>query len=191
MRWLGFLHRLQLFSDGNRPEWRDVLIVRREGVVVPLGVVSNTNLNSNNFDGTVDSISRNQDDDRMSDDQAELWTLVYSTIRMKQGRDSSPYACLNFLANERRTGEGTILINEETAVVREELWTTDQLNTIEPQHRKIHDFEDDRPIVVFEHKNRKLLVDGNHRVARWIAQGKIRTHRILLVSMRKKTVTVS
>lgn len=120
----------------------------------------------------------------MTDDQATLWALVYSTIRMNKNRDTSLNGCLNFLANERRSGEGTVLINEETAVVREESWTTDQLTALDTQHKKMHNFDDDRPIVVFEHNNRKLLVDGNHRVARWLAAGVQKERRVLLITLR-------
>lgn len=121
----------------------------------------------------------------MSDDQSALWDLENKTIRMKEGRDSSPNACLNFLANERLSDNESILLNEKTAIVREELWTTDQLKGLNPKHRKTHDFDDARPAVVVEYMNRKILVDGNHRVARWLKEGLRTEHRVLLIYLRK------
>lgn len=56
----------------------------------------------------------------MNSDQNKLWELVYSIIRINPTRDTSINACLNFLANGRRTGKGTIEINENTALIREE-----------------------------------------------------------------------
>lgn len=105
---------------------------------------------------------------------------------MKPGRDASPNACLNFLANERLPDGESILLNENTAVVREECWTTDQLKELDSKHTKTHDFDDPRPVVVVEYKNRKILVDGNHRVARWLKVGPHAEHQVLLISLQKE-----
>ena len=121
----------------------------------------------------------------MPNDQSVLWDLIYEIIKMKPRRDASPNSCLNYLANERLPKGESILLNDKTAVVREEKWATDRLVELDPKHNRIHDFDDHRPAVVVEYKDRRILVDGNHRVARWLKNGLSAEHRILLISLLK------
>ncbi len=102
---------------------------------------------------------------------------------MPKHSDNSPNACLNRLTNERLSGCSQIQLNEKTAVVREELWPTAQLNILERKHQRVHNFNDDRPVIVVEYGNRKILVDGNHRVTRWITGAYQSQHRVLLISL--------
>lgn len=114
------------------------------------------------------------------ENQKELWELVYGTLWPKK---SDANACLNRLTTER-PGLSRIHLDENTAIVREEQWSTEQLAILERKHEKVHGFGDDRPIVVVEVGERKIVVDGNHRVTRWLRSGVSRQHRILLIRLR-------
>jgi hypothetical protein len=114
--------------------------------------------------------------------QSELWNLVHKTLNPKKS-DVSPNACLNRLTNERLNGT-TIALTPDTAVVREELWPTNHLTRLDRKHRKMHDFDDERPIVVVEYGARLILVDGNHRVTRWLASGHNSERRLLIIRLR-------
>lgn len=122
----------------------------------------------------------------MGDGQSALWTLVYKTLKPKDS-DSSPNACLNRLTNERLSSQPVIQLNEKTAVVREEVWLTEHLNTLGRKHERMHELEDDRPIIVVEYQKRKLLIDGNHRVTRWLSEGLREQHRVLLIALQKES----
>ena len=121
-------------------------------------------------------------------DQLRLWALVHSLLQPK-ARDRTPNACLNRLTNERPEGK-RLNLNELTADVREESWPTDNLSVLDAWHTRTYDFDDDRPIVVVEVGARLLLVDGNHRVARWLFQPRSdRQHRVLLIRPRAEQRT--
>jgi hypothetical protein len=114
--------------------------------------------------------------------QPALWDLVHGTLTPKKS-DASPNSCLNRLTNERLSRNG-ISLNPETATVREEVWRTEQLLRFDRKHERMHDFEDDRPLVAVEHSGRCILIDGNHRVTRWLASNEAREHRVLIISLR-------
>ena len=119
----------------------------------------------------------------MSDDQQTLWGLVYKTLKPK-ATDASPNACLNRLTNERLSGVPCVYLNEKTAVVRRAHWSTEGLSALDRKHKRMHDFEDDRPIVVVEYRGRKILIDGNHRVTRWLTTHAVKRHEVLLITPR-------
>jgi hypothetical protein len=114
--------------------------------------------------------------------QSDLWTLVHSTLRPKPS-DPSPNACLNRLINERLSSQ-RVSLNPETAVVCEEHWPSEDLAHLDRWHTKMHDFDDDRPIVVVQLASRKILIDGNHRVTRWLSTGAGRVRPVLLIRPR-------
>ena len=111
--------------------------------------------------------------------QSELWDLVYGALWWER-KDASPTACLNRLTNERLSGS-KLALDPTTAEVREEWWQTNELSRLERKHNKVHDFDDDRPIVVVEFEGRLILVDGNHRVTRWLASGHNVERQLLIV----------
>ena len=104
--------------------------------------------------------------------------MVYSILRPK-AKDGSPNACLNRLVNERSLNKRVVL-NEKTANVSEELWASPLLQKLDRWHKKQHDFDDDRPLVVVDIELRKLVIDGNHRLTRWLATSAV-AHRPVLV----------
>lgn len=116
-------------------------------------------------------------------ESASLWALVYETLRPKKS-DPTPNACFNRLVNERLTGVPTVQVDERTAAIREEVWPTEQLSMLERKHEKKYEYEDDRPIVVVEYREKKLLIDGNHRVNRWLSKGVDGRHHVLLITLQ-------
>lgn len=120
-------------------------------------------------------------------DQAALWAMVHAQLRPKAS-DGSANGCLNRLTNER-LGAARVLVDATTAHVRLERWPTAALGTLDAKHTRTHLFEDERPIVVVCVHRRLLLVDGNHRVAAWLAQlsagAPSRLHGVLLVQLRR------
>ena len=72
-------------------------------------------------------------------------------------------------------------LNAETTIVRLESWPMERIGTLDSKHQEIHEFEDERPIVVVELENRDLLVDGNHRVAKWMKEGEVKNRGVLVL----------
>jgi hypothetical protein len=107
-----------------------------------------------------------------------LWTLTLGTLRPKNTETAE--ACLNRLTNERKDVR-RLRLTADTVDLRLEQWPLERLQTLDWKHQKIHHFDDDRAIVVIDLDERKLLVDGNHRVARWLMKADPRTYPVILV----------
>jgi hypothetical protein len=119
-------------------------------------------------------------------EQAALWALVYCTLSPKK-TDHSPNACLNRLTNERLKSS-RVQLNPSTAFVCEESWQREQLSGLDAKHHKTHTFDDERPIVVVKLEDKYLLVDGNHRVARWLSLAPTnRQYRVLLIRPQSRS----
>jgi hypothetical protein len=110
--------------------------------------------------------------------QEQLWALVYETLRPKG--NETPNECLNRLTNERK-GVPRLRLNPQTTVISLERWSSERLRILDAKHNKHHDFDDFRPIVVIDIGDRKLLVDGNHRVARSLMKEESSEHEVLLL----------
>lgn len=115
--------------------------------------------------------------------ERELWALAYRTLKPKP-TDSSPDACLNRLVRERISGRAPAEVNENTATIRKELWTLEQLESLDRKHDRVNDMDDNRPLVVVKYGDRKLLIDGNHRVNRWLAGRSDSLHEVLLIEVQ-------
>ena len=109
-----------------------------------------------------------------------LWVLAYKTLNPKVS-DASPNACLNRLVNERLAKGSSVEIKEGTWIIREENWPTSQLGILDRKHRQTNECDDLRPIIVVEVDGRNLLIDGNHRVSRWLSESSTE-HRVLIIS---------
>lgn len=118
----------------------------------------------------------------MGQEQTALWRLVYATLNPKP--KETPAECLSRLTNERLPEGIRIEVNPETAEVREEKWSNARLVSLERKHMRSHDFDDDRQIIVFESKGRNILIDGNHRVTRWLAEPPDRDRAVLIISLK-------
>lgn len=114
-----------------------------------------------------------------TNEQSLLWTLVYATLSPKANETEN--GCLNRLTNERRPGVPPMHLAPGTALVSREHWLLERLRTLDKKHEKYHDFDDGRPLVVIDLGERKLLVDGNHRVTRWLMKGDSRPYEVLLI----------
>lgn len=116
------------------------------------------------------------------ENQEQLWALVYETLRPKG--NETPNECLNRLTNERK-GVPRLRLNQQTTVISLEQWSSEHLCILDVKHNRNHCFDDSRPIVVIDLGERKLLVDGNHRVARWLMKEESREYEVLLLHPNK------
>jgi len=115
--------------------------------------------------------------------ERELWALVYGTMKPKV-TDPSPNACLNRLVRERISGRAPPEVNEMTATIQREFWTVEQLQALERKHERVNDENDNRPLVVVKYSHRKLLIDGNHRVNRWLAAQSGSQREVLVIEVK-------
>lgn len=113
----------------------------------------------------------------------ELWALAYGTLKPK-ATDPSPNACLNRLVRERISSRAPPEVNEATATIQKEVWTLEQLQALERKHDRVNDKDDNRPLVVVKYSDRKLLIDGNHRVNRWLAARSGSQREVLLIEVK-------
>src|SRR5687767_13306843 len=98
-------------------------------------------------------------------DAAELWDVVFRTLKPKA--TETPQECLNRLVRER-ISDKKLVVDASTAAIREERWPTSELKRLKLKHDRTNDKDDRRPIVVVDYKGEPLLIDGNHRVNRWL-----------------------
>lgn len=98
-------------------------------------------------------------------DQPALWQLVYTTIKPK--RVETPNECINRLAKEYFAADH-IWLSESSTSVSYEKWPMQQLAKVERHHRRMHEVDDDRPVVILERGARRVVIDGNHRITRWL-----------------------
>lgn len=61
---------------------------------------------------------------------------------------------------------------------RREQWTTDALRKLTRGHKFTQGKDFDCPIVVVEYEGAQRVLDGNHRINRWIAAGDTRLHDV-------------
>jgi hypothetical protein len=111
---------------------------------------------------------------------ANLWDLVFRTLKPKA--TESPQECLNRLVRER-ISDKKLIVDETTATIREEIWPTSELKRLKRKHDRMNDKDDRRPIVVVRYNSELLLVDGNHRVNRWLSNSPIPEHDVLLIAI--------
>lgn len=119
----------------------------------------------------------------MEQRERELWALAYGTLKPKP-KDPSANACLNRLVRERISGRVPAELNENTATIRKELWTLEQLESLDRKHVRMNDVDDNRPLVVVMYGDRKLVIDGNHRVNRWLAERSGGLREVLLIEVQ-------
>lgn len=117
----------------------------------------------------------------MSETTAELWDLVFRTLRPKATESSQQ--CLNRLVRER-ISDKNVVVNSQTASIRKEVWPTSELKRLKTKHGRTNDEDDRRPIVVLEYKTELLIIDGNHRVNRWLSDSPIPEHDVLLITVK-------
>jgi hypothetical protein len=112
---------------------------------------------------------------------AESWDLVFRTLKPKA--TESPQECLNRLVRER-ISDKKLVVDASTATIRRDLLSTLELQRLKRKHDRTNDKDDRRPIVVVEYKGEPLLVDGNHRVNRWLSSSRISEHDVLWIAMK-------
>ena len=66
---------------------------------------------------------------------------------------------------------------------RQEEWTTDQLERLTRGHNDTSGKDFDCPIIVAEYEGVRRLLDGNHRINRWIAARDTQLHKVNIHSI--------
>ncbi len=86
------------------------------------------------------------------------------------------------LAKNTRPSECTrnthLNIQKHQVKSRRGQWTTDDLGKLTRGHPSTGGFDVDCPIIVAEYEGQQWLLDGNHRVNRWVAAGDTRMHDV-------------
>jgi hypothetical protein len=61
---------------------------------------------------------------------------------------------------------------------RSEKWSLDELAKLDLGHAGIHFWDVDCPIIVVEYQSKKRLLDGNHRINRWLRSQDTQLHDV-------------
>lgn len=61
---------------------------------------------------------------------------------------------------------------------RREQWTTDALGRLARGHSSTTGKDFDCPIIIAEHDGIQHVLDGNHRINRWVTAGDARVHDV-------------
>ena len=91
---------------------------------------------------------------------------MYATLRPKES-DRTPQACLQRLIHERLDPSERVDVTPESCSIREESWGLDRLELLSRKHDRSEPKYEHGPVIVFEHRDDHLLVDGNNRVNLW------------------------
>jgi hypothetical protein len=68
---------------------------------------------------------------------------------------------------------------------RREQWTTDQLGKLERGHSDPRGADFQFPVVVIEYQGKQRLLDGNHRVNRWVVTKDSRLHEVNIHTVQR------
>ena len=117
----------------------------------------------------------------MEHSSEDLWRLVFQTLKPKDAE--SPQGCLNRLVRER-VPDKTLNVDARTATICKEIWRTSDLRSLKRKHDRMNEEDDRRPIVVVDYRNERLVIDGNHRVNRWLLASPIPEHEVLLIAIK-------
>ena len=71
-------------------------------------------------------------------------------------------------------------VREEQIVSRREQWTTDRLYELVRGHADPQGVDIACPIILVEHADRTIALDGNHRINRWVRLGDKRVHDVII-----------
>jgi len=74
-------------------------------------------------------------------------------------------------------------IQEHRVSSRQEHWTIAELGRLLRAHVGIADRDSASPIVLVEYEGMLRLIDGNHRINRWVAEADVRQHQVNIHSV--------
>ena len=102
--------------------------------------------------------------------------------------DRTPLDVFNRLvAKNLRPAEWTpnthLEIQESQISSRLEYWTTAALARVERAHPGVADRDSASPIILVEYAGALRLIDGNHRINRWVMQLDVREHQVNIHSI--------
>ncbi len=74
-------------------------------------------------------------------------------------------------------------IRQEQIAARQELWSTEALAKLPRGHASSVGVDVPCPIVIAEYQGVLRLLDGNHRVNRWVEKGVARSHEVNILTI--------
>jgi hypothetical protein len=97
--------------------------------------------------------------------------------------DRHPLDVFNrLLAKNIRPGAGTrnthLSIERDQVSSRREQWTTEELGKVARGHKSTAGQDFGCPIIIAEYEGVQRVLDGNHRINRWVAAGDTRVHNV-------------
>jgi hypothetical protein len=102
--------------------------------------------------------------------------------------DRSPLDVFNRLvaknlgrAGPQKSGHATV--REDQITSRKEQWTTARLGALTRGHADPSGVDIACPIVLVEHSGRTIVLNGNHRINRWVRTNDTRVHDVIIHSI--------
>jgi len=116
----------------------------------------------------------------------DLWDQVHAAFEAHRlPTDPNAQAALNRIAAKCLGSVEVESFDPSNCGVRQELLSAGDLRTLERYHRKTNPGRTHEPIVVLEFGGRRLVVDGNKRVNKWIADGALELRSVIIITPRK------
>jgi len=102
----------------------------------------------------------------------ELWERIYAAFKPhRMPTDPTPQAALNRIAAKCLKTEQRRSFDPSNCVVRQEVLSVDELRQLELFHNRPFPQRCDDPIIVLVCEERRVVIDGNNRVNKWVQAG--------------------
>jgi len=113
----------------------------------------------------------------------DLWDQVYAAFEAHRlPTDPSAQAALNRIAAKCLRSEEVKSFDPSNCGLRQELLSAEDLRTLERYHQKTNPQRTHDPIVVLEFEGRRLVVDGNKRVNKWVADATSQLRSAIIIT---------
>ena len=119
----------------------------------------------------------------------DLWNRIYAAFEGHRilATDPDAQAALNRVAAKCLHLEQRRSFDPSNCVVREELLSVDALRQLELYHEQAFPLRDDPTIVVLSYEGRRVVVDGNNRVNKWLKAGGSEPRGAIIIEASKGT----
>jgi hypothetical protein len=121
----------------------------------------------------------------MSTPQTDLWQEAFNAFKAHHRGNDDEQATLNRIAAKclakRADAAVTNSFDPSNCEIREEHLALDQLNELERYHDRRVPSRDVEPVIVLEYEGRRVLIDGNTRVNKWLSEGGTRLRRAIVI----------
>lgn len=116
-----------------------------------------------------------------------LWNRIYAALEgHRLPTDADAQAALDRIAAKVLRLPGRRSFNPSTCSVRKEPLSVEALRALEVYHRRASPQLDHETIVVLQCGERRVVVDGNNRVNRWLATGSFQQGSAIIITPHDK-----